>query len=75
MWLYSRRIYLNKKKNQKILRIAITVIPLNDKLLHQYKTLKNILEQGELVAIPTETVYGLAGNIFNESAITKNFRN
>lgn len=34
---------------------------------------KNILEQGELVAIPTETVYGLAGNIFNESAITKIF--
>jgi L-threonylcarbamoyladenylate synthase len=34
---------------------------------------KDILEQGELVAIPTETVYGLAGNIFNESAITKIF--
>ncbi|MBC5842024.1 threonylcarbamoyl-AMP synthase [Flavobacterium sp. F-380] len=34
---------------------------------------KNILEQGELVAIPTETVYGLAGNIYNESAISKIF--
>lgn len=29
------------------------------------------LEKGEVVAIPTETVYGLAGNIYNESAIAK----
>ena len=26
---------------------------------------KAFLEQGELVAIPTETVYGLAGNALN----------
>ena len=32
-----------------------------------------ILTKGELVAIPTETVYGLAGNIFNESSIKKIF--
>ena len=32
-----------------------------------------ILQHGDLVAIPTETVYGLAGNIFNESAIRKIF--
>jgi L-threonylcarbamoyladenylate synthase len=32
-----------------------------------------ILQQGDLVAIPTETVYGLAGNIYNESAIRKIF--
>ncbi len=32
-----------------------------------------ILRQGELVAIPTETVYGLAGNIFDEAAIRKIF--
>lgn len=32
-----------------------------------------ILNRGELVAIPTETVYGLAGNIFNESSIKKIF--
>ncbi|GAA4279919.1 L-threonylcarbamoyladenylate synthase [Gaetbulibacter aestuarii] len=30
---------------------------------------KAILEQNDLVAIPTETVYGLAGNIFSEKAI------
>lgn len=29
------------------------------------------LEKGEVVAIPTETVYGLAGNIYNEGAIAK----
>lgn len=34
---------------------------------------KNILEQDNLVAIPTETVYGLAGNAFSETAIKKIF--
>lgn len=29
----------------------------------------NILRQGGLVAIPTETVYGLAANIYNENAV------
>ncbi len=32
-----------------------------------------ILNQDDLVAIPTETVYGLAGNIYSESAIRKIF--
>ena len=31
------------------------------------------LTNGGLVAIPTETVYGLAGNIFSEKAIKKIF--
>jgi len=34
---------------------------------------KNLLENDEVVAIPTETVYGLAGNIFSEKAIKKIF--
>jgi len=34
---------------------------------------KTILEQDNLVAIPTETVYGLAGNAFSETAIKKIF--
>ena len=34
---------------------------------------KEILENNELVAIPTETVYGLAGNIYSEKAIKKIF--
>ena len=33
-----------------------------------------ILSEGGLVAIPTETVYGLAANAFNEEAITKVFQ-
>lgn len=32
-----------------------------------------ILNQNELVAIPTETVYGLAANIYSESAVSKIF--
>ncbi len=32
-----------------------------------------LLESGELVAIPTETVYGLAANALNESAVVKIF--
>ncbi|MFY0605980.1 MAG: threonylcarbamoyl-AMP synthase [Cyclobacteriaceae bacterium] len=35
---------------------------------------KSLLEEGQLVAIPTETVYGLAGNALNESAILEIFR-
>ncbi|CAM4047081.1 L-threonylcarbamoyladenylate synthase [Flavobacterium weaverense] len=34
---------------------------------------KYLLETDELVAIPTETVYGLAGNIYSEVAISKIF--
>ncbi len=34
---------------------------------------RSILEQGQLVAIPTETVYGLAGNAFNLDAIANIF--
>ncbi len=35
---------------------------------------KRILENEDLVAIPTETVYGLAGNIYSEKAINKIFK-
>ncbi|MBI1769805.1 MAG: threonylcarbamoyl-AMP synthase [Bacteroidetes bacterium] len=34
---------------------------------------KALLEQGKLVAIPTETVYGLAGNALDASSVTKIF--
>ncbi|SHH14231.1 translation factor SUA5 [Flavobacterium micromati] len=34
---------------------------------------KKILENNDLVSIPTETVYGLAGNIYSETAIKKIF--
>ena len=32
---------------------------------------KEILLKNELIAIPTETVYGLAGNAYNETALKK----
>jgi L-threonylcarbamoyladenylate synthase len=32
---------------------------------------RQLLQQGQLVAIPTETVYGLAGNALNEDAVVK----
>jgi len=35
---------------------------------------KDLLENGGLVAIPTETVYGLAGNALNIDAVTQIFR-
>ncbi len=34
---------------------------------------KAVLERGDLVAVPTETVYGLAGNALNVDAVTKIF--
>ena len=34
---------------------------------------RDVLNQGKLVAIPTETVYGLAGNAFDENAINAIF--
>lgn len=34
---------------------------------------RQLLIQGEVVAIPTETVYGLAGNAYNEQAVNKIF--
>jgi len=37
------------------------------------KEAAEILRQGGIVAIPTETVYGLAGNAFNETAVAKIF--
>ena len=43
------------------------------KISTKIKDAKQILKQDELVAIPTETVYGLAGNIYSETAIKKIF--
>src|SRR5688572_27771157 len=34
---------------------------------------RNLLQRGELVAVPTETVYGLAGNALHIPAIAKIF--
>ena len=42
-------------------------------LINDINKAKDILENNGLVAIPTETVYGLAGNAYNEIAIKKIF--
>ena len=34
---------------------------------------KSLIEAGELVAIPTDTVYGLAGDATNETALSQIF--
>jgi L-threonylcarbamoyladenylate synthase len=38
------------------------------------KLAASFLTAGEVVAIPTETVYGLAGNIYNDAALERIFR-
>ena len=38
------------------------------------KTAANLLLQGEVVGMPTETVYGLAANAINGEAVAKIFR-
>ena len=35
------------------------------------KKAKKALSQNNIIAIPTETVYGLAGNAFSEKAVKK----
>lgn len=35
---------------------------------------QQLLEAGDIVAVPTETVYGLAGNAYDEAAVLKIFR-
>jgi L-threonylcarbamoyladenylate synthase len=41
---------------------------------HNIRKAADLLNQGQLVAIPTETVYGLAANGLNEEAISKIFK-
>ena len=47
------------------------IFPLSEKTLN--KTIK-LLTKGRLVALPTETVYGLAGNGYSREAIKKIYR-
>jgi len=42
--------------------------------LSNIKKAKNFLNKGECVAIPTETVYGLAGNAYSDEACKKIFK-
>ena len=42
--------------------------------LANIKKAKNLLNKSDCVAIPTETVYGLAGNAYSDQACRKIFR-
>ena len=42
--------------------------------LSNIKKAKNLLNKRECVAIPTETVYGIAGNAYSDTACKKIFR-
>ncbi len=37
------------------------------------KKAAQFIKKGEIVAFPTETVYGLGANVFDDEAIKKNF--
>ena len=52
-----------------------TNIPLNKfgKITTDIDIAKQELESGGIIAVPTETVYGLAGNAFDEKAVAKIF--
>jgi len=47
------------------------IFPFNKKILN--KTIK-VLNRGNLVSLPTETVYGLAGNAYSKIAVEKIFK-
>jgi L-threonylcarbamoyladenylate synthase len=47
------------------------IFPFNKKILN--KTLK-LLSKGNLLSLPTETVYGLAGNAYSNTAVKKIFK-
>ncbi len=50
--------------------LSVQNVSLND-LETTYSTALNVLKQGDIIALPTETVYGLAANATNDHAITK----
>ena len=51
--------------------IYSNIYPFSKKVLK--KTTK-ILKEGDLVSLPTETVYGLAGNAYSKKAINKIYK-
>ena len=47
---------------------------MNEKSVTEIEKAAEILKNGGLVAIPTETVYGLAASAFNEKAVENIFK-
>ena len=46
----------------------------NDFLNYSYLIFNNYLKNNECIGIPTETVYGLAGNAYSDSACKKIYK-
>ena len=44
-----------------------------EKQQNEIDRIASFIESGEVVAIPTETVYGLAANAFDTDAVKKDF--
>lgn len=54
--------------------VETKVIKLNENSpLSDYKEAAELIKNGEVVGMPTETVYGLAGNAYDEGAVKKIF--
>ena len=50
------------------------IIKLTEKSpLSSYESAARLILKGEVVGMPTETVYGLAGNAYDEAAVKKIF--
>ena len=52
--------------------IYSNIIEMNRKSLTK---IEKILTKGQIIALPTETVYGLAGNAYSNSAVKKDLQN
>ena len=51
--------------------IYSNIIEMNRKSLTK---IEKILTKGQIIALPTETVYGLAGNAYSNSAVKKIYK-
>ncbi|WP_256083814.1 L-threonylcarbamoyladenylate synthase, partial [Staphylococcus aureus] len=46
-------------------------LPIDEALMHELKEVKDIVLNGGLIGLPTETVYGLAANATDDEAVAK----
>lgn len=64
--------------NADVTHSSFLSLPLRHEIMAQigtdWRAAKAFLEAGDVVSIPTETVYGLAGNAFNPEAVLTIFR-
>ncbi|MDR1253399.1 MAG: threonylcarbamoyl-AMP synthase [Oscillospiraceae bacterium] len=72
----SRYKFYRKLRKITDFKVQVNALKLNYSLSDDINTTKisNILKSGDVAAIPTETVYGLAADIFSIQAIKKIFK-